>query len=83
MNDEILVKTGNQVSLERILEPTDEYSLSCLTPQEIRLQLLKLTYNHARLESEAVNRAAVLEDYVINGTTPKSNDQEPGGDGLI
>jgi len=36
-----------------------------MTQQELRLELLKLTYSHGREASEAVKRAGVLESYVL------------------
>jgi hypothetical protein len=36
-----------------------------MTSQELRLELLKLTYSHGRESSEAVERAEVLEGYVL------------------
>jgi hypothetical protein len=44
--------------------------------QELRLELLKLTYSHGRESSEAVERAKVLETYVL-GETAKA---APAGD---
>lgn len=37
-----------------------------MTKQDVRLELLKLTYNHGREASEAVERAKVLEAFVLD-----------------
>lgn len=39
-----------------------------MTKPELRLELLKLTYNHGREASEAVNRAKELETFVFDGS---------------
>lgn len=52
--------------------------------QEIRLELLRLTYSHGRDTSEAVQRAKDLEAYVYSegakrrGRPPKSGNLETG-----
>lgn len=40
--------------------------------QELRLELLKLTYNHGREASEAVTRAKELEAYVTENLAQKA-----------
>jgi hypothetical protein len=37
-----------------------------MTKQDVRLELLKLTYNHGREASEAVERAKILEAFVLD-----------------
>lgn len=41
-----------------------------MSEQELRLELVKLTYNHGRDVSEAVGRAKILEEYVL-GISPE------------
>lgn len=45
--------------------------------QALRLELLKLTYTHAREASEAVARAKVLETYVTEGEVVQAK-RRPG-----
>ncbi len=41
--------------------------------EEMRLEILKLTYTHGRETSEAVGRAKALEDYIFEQTQSEAN----------